>query len=443
MNTQRELDLQMTNNRVTRKYAIAGIVIVAFFFGGLGTWAAVFPLSGAVIAPGVVKVSMERQTIQHLEGGIVDKITVREGDAVQAGQVLVYLKSSQADASVSLLTGQLWRKLAESVRLKAEGLLAKHIIWPEELNGSQAGPGLKKILDEEQWIFLSHQKDLAGKILLNESQIEQLKEKIIGDRKERIAHEKIIFSLNDELASKQLLFEKGYIGKTQVLTLERMLADHEGQSGRLQQVIAESRHKIEELKLGIIDLKNTYQNNAINELSLVNEQIFEIREKLKPEVDQKKRLKIEAPISGIVLNLQIHSEDSGVVQPGQPLMDIVPENAELIIETKVRTDQITKVKEGQAAKVQLTAFNRREIVPIEGIVTHVSADLLTERTADGEMPFYLTHIEILEQVVKESGAYLSPGMPAVCYITTESRSIIDYMLEPIIENLDKALRESN
>ena len=443
MNTQRELDLQTSNARATRNYVIAGIVIVAFFFGGLGAWAALFPLSGAVIAPGVVKVSMDRQTIQHLEGGIVDKITVREGDHVQEGQVLVILKSSQIDASVSLLKGQLWLKLAESARLRAEGLLAKNITWPEELDVSRAGPELKKILDEEQSMFLTRRKDVAGKIKLYESQIEQLNEKIIGAKEEKTAHEKIILSLGEELTAKKALFEERYIDKTQVFSLERALADHQGQSGRLQQVIAETRQKIEEFKLRIIDLRNTYQEKAVTELGRVNDQIFEIREQLKPRVDQKERLEIKAPMAGIVLNLQIHSEDGGVIQSGQPLMDIVPENAELIIETKVRTDQITKVKQGQAAKVQLTAFNRREIAPIQGTVTYVSADQLTERGPAGEMAFYMTHIEIPEGVMKESGAYLSPGMPAVCYITTETRTIIDYLLEPIMENLDKALRESS
>jgi HlyD family type I secretion membrane fusion protein len=443
MRTQREEDLQSANDRSTRNYVIAGIVIVVFFFGGLGAWAALFPFSGAVIAPGVVKVSMERKTIQHLEGGIIDKIIVREGDTVKEGQVLVRLKSSQIEASVSLLEGQLWLKLAESARLKAEGLLAEQIEWPDELDAAQAGPALKKILDEERTVFVTRRKDLAGKIQLYASQIEQFNEKIIGAKEEKRAHEKIIGSLREELAAKKALFQERYIDKTQVLSLERALADHEGQAGRLRQVIAETRQKIEELKLRIIDLRNTYQDKAVTELSRVNDQIFEIREQLKPRIDQKERLEIKAPMAGVVINLQIHSEDAGVIQPGQPLMDIVPENADLIIETKVRTDQITKVKQGQAAKVQLTAFNRREIPPIAGTVTYVSADQLTERTAAGEMPFYVSHIEIPEKELEDAGAYLSPGMPAVCYITTETRTIVDYLLEPIMENLDKALRESN
>lgn len=443
MSTQRDQELTAANDRATRNYIIAGVLIVAFFFGGLGAWAALFPISGAVIAPGVVKVSMERQVIQHLEGGIVDKITVREGDHVEAGQVLVRLKSSQIEASVSLLEGQLWLKLAEGARLKAESQLAGRIDWPEEIDADRATPEIRKILGEEQAVFASRRKDLDGKIQLYASQIKQFEEKIIGARGERAAHEKIIVSLREELDAKKILFKDRYIDKTQVLSLERALADREGQAESLRQVIAETRQKIEELKLRMIDLKNTYQDNAVTELSRVNDQIFEIREQLKPRVDQKERLEIRAPMAGVVINLQVHSEEAGVIQPGQPLMDIVPEDAELIIETKVRTDQITQVEVGQDAKVQLTAFNRREIPPIAGKVTYVSADQLTERTAAGEMPFYISRIEVPESELKDAGAYLSPGMPAVCYITTETRTIIDYLLEPIMENLDKALRETH
>ena len=443
MSKQKELDLQKENDQATRNYVIAGMLIVAIFFGGLGAWAALFPVSGAVIAPGVVKVSMERKTVQHLEGGIVDRIMVLEGDRVQQGQVLVRLKSSQIEAAVSLLEGQLILKLAESARLMAESLLEERIVWPEELKVSEADPVQRKIIGVERSVFESRRKDLAGKIRLHESQIEQLNERIIGAEQERRSHQKIIASLGEELEAKRTLFQERYIDKTQVFSLERALADHEGQAGRLQQVIAESRQKIEELNLRVIDLRNTYQDKAVTELSHVNDQIFEIREQLKPRLDQKKRLEIKAPIDGVVINLKIHSESAGVIQPGQTLMDIVPLDADLFIEIKVRTDQITKVKLHQEAKVQLTAFNRREVPPIAGSVTYVSADQITERSGAGEMSFYLCYIEVPDEELKQAGAYLSPGMPAVCYITTETRTIIDYLIDPIISNMDRALRETN
>ena len=426
-----------------RKYIVAGLLIIAAFFGGLGAWAAFFPFSGAVIAPGIVKVSMERKTVQHLEGGIVDKIFVKGGDLVEKGQVLLRLKSSRVAASVSLLQGQLWVKTAEFARLKAESRFADTIVWPDSLPNVEKEPSLAKILQEENEVFTSKKKDLLGKTRLYISQIEQLKQKILGAEEEMSAHKKIIASIHEELMAKEALYKDRYIDKAQLLTLRRGLAEREGQAGALRQVIAETGQKIEEMKLRIIDLRNTYQEKAIFELSRVSDQIFEIREKLKPTLDQQERLEIRAPVTGEVINLQIHSEDGGVIRPGDPLMDIVPKNAELIVEARIRTDNITKVQKGQLTKVQLTAFNRRKIPPIEGVVTYISADQLTERTSAGDIPYYVAHIKVNEKDLEESGAYLSPGMPAVCYVTTEMRTILDYLLDPIIENIDQALRESS
>jgi len=424
-----------------RKCIIAGILIIVIFFGGLGAWAAFFPFSGAVIAPGIVKVSMERKTVQHLEGGIVDKIFVKEGDLVEKGQVLVSLKSTSVDASVSLLQGQLWNKIVESARFKAESQFADTIIWPDSLPNVETEPALAKILQEEEAVFRSKKKDLQGKSELYLSQIEQLKQKIIGAQEEMAAQEKIVRNIREELTAKEVLYTDRYIDKAQLLTLQRTLAEHEGQTGALRQVIAETGQKIEEMKLRIIDLRNTYQQTAISELSRVNDQVYELREKLKPNMDQKERLEIKAPLSGEVINLKIHSEDGGVIRPGEPLLEIVPENAKLVIESHVQTQDVTHIQKGQPAKVQLTAFNRRDIPPIEGMVTYVSADKLTQQTSSGEMPYYLVHVNVDEKSLKESGAYLSPGMPAVCYITTETRTILGYLLDPILQNFDRALRE--
>ena len=384
-----------------RKYIVAGLLIIAAFFGGLGAWAAFFPFSGAVIAPGMVKVSMERKTVQHLEGGIVDRIFVRGGDLVEKGQVLVRLKSSRVAASVNLLQGQLWVKTAEFARLKAESRFADTIVWPASLPEAEKAPLLAKILQEENEVFTSRKKDLLGKTQLYMSQIEQFKQKIMGAEEEMAAHGKIIASITEELAAKEALYKDRYIDKAQLLTLRRGLAEREGQAGALRQVIAETGQKIEEMKLRIIDLRNTYQEKAIFELSRVSDQIFEIREKLKPTLDQQERLEIQAPVAGIVINLQIHSEDGGVIRPGDPLMDIVPKNAELIVEARIRTDNITRVQKGQKTKVQLTAFNRRKIPPIEGVVIYISADQLTERTPAGDIPYYVAHIKVNEKDLEE------------------------------------------
>ena len=438
-----------TSNRVDKalntnpkRFIIGGLIIVLVFFGGLGAWSALFPFAGAVIAPGTVKVSQERKTIQHLEGGIVDEILVKEGDKVDKGQVLVRLKSSQINASVSLLQGRLWAQMAKADRLEAESRLKGSIDWKPELLQRQDNPDVVEVMAKEKDIFASRREDLQGKISLHRSQIDQLNEKIEGAKEELNAQKEIIAILNEEIAAKEELYKDRYIDKAKILELKRMLSERKGRAGSLKQTIAETRQKIEELKLRIVDLRNTYREKAVTELGKVTDAVFQLREQIRPKLDAKQRLEIKAPITGEVLNMRVHSEDSGVVKPGEPILDIVPEQAELIVEARIRLDQITDVFKGQSTKVQLSAFNRRTTPPIPGEVVYVSADQLEQRTSRGNQAFYNVHVQVDQQELEESGAYLSPGMPVVCYITTEERTVIGYLLEPILEVVDKSMRES-
>jgi HlyD family type I secretion membrane fusion protein len=329
-------------------------------------------------------VTQERKTVQHLEGGIVDEIYVREGSKVQSGQLLVRLKSEAAVASVDMLRGQLTAKLAQQARLLAESRLEETIDWPQELTARSQDPEVAAILKKERDIFTSQRADLLGKLDLLESQIRQLQEKIIGAEEEFDANNRIIAALQEEVEAKQALLEGRYIDMSQVLELRRRLAEREGARGRLRQTIAETRQRIEELNLQRVDLKNSYRTHAATRLSEVSDEVFALREKLRPALDTRVRLEIRAPIAGEVINLQVHSEGAGVVRPGQPIMEIVPEDAELIVESRIKPEDITKVRPGQSAKVQLTAFNRREVPPVDGEVIYVSADQLMDERANAQ-----------------------------------------------------------
>ncbi len=442
MTTQQEQAQQTRKIKTNPNTLIlAGVLIIVLFFGGIGVWSAFFPFQGAIIASGTVKVSNEKKTVQHLEGGIVNEILVQEGDRVENGQTLIRLKSSKVTASVSLLRGQLRAKKAEAARLKAESTMEKSTDWPEDLIEVKDRPEVAMILKKQQDIFVSRRKDLKGKISLHHSQIDQLKEQIDGIREEFLAQKDIIQALQEELSAKEELLQGEYIDKAAILELRRMLAERKGRKGRLKQNIAEVRQKVEELKLQIVDLRNSYREKAVSRLSEVSDLIFELREKLRPQVDAQQRLEIIAPIAGEVMNLRIHSEESGVIQAGQPILDIVPGKAKLIVEARVRLQDITNVKKGQHTKVQLSAFSRRSTPPIPGEVVYVSADQVTKDTGKGKASYYLAHIQVDREQLKETGAYLSPGMPAVCYITTEKRTILSYLLEPILGIVDQAMRE--
>jgi len=423
------------------KYIIAGLLVIVFFFGGLVIWSVYFPFQGAVIAPGVVNVFGERKVVQHLEGGIINKIFVKEGDEVAQGDVLIELKSSQVSSNVELLQGRLWAKEAEAARLRAEAGMKPSISWPKALDELKDDQEIAPILSSEQDIFVSRRSDLQGKTKLYQSQISQTKNRIEGAKEELKSVTEIIRNLEEDLAGKRPLLAEKYMGKTDILTLERSLSEYQGRKGKLKQDIAQFTQMIEEYKLRIADMENQYTDAAVSKLGEVTDMIFDLKDQITPMLDAQHRLEVRAPVSGVVLNIQVHSEDSGVIQPGMPLLEIVPKDLKMVIKAQVRPQDIISVKKGQPSKVQLAAFQRKSTPPIRGKVTYVSPDLMRQQTPHGEMSYYEVHVQVDEVDLKAHNAYLSPGMPAACYITTESRTVISYLLDPLLENVDKAMRE--
>ncbi len=423
------------------RYIVAGLIIILIFFGGLAVWAVYFPFQGAVIATGVVKVFGERKIVQHLEGGMINRIFVKEGDKVEQGDVLIELKSSRVLSDVELLRGRLLSKLAEQARLNAEIGMKEEIKWPEDLMALKDNSEVADIIATETNIFRHKKSDMEGKISLYNSQIKQLGNKIEGAREEYKTQEVVIANLNEELSAKRPLVKDKYMGKTEVLELERALAQNQGRKGKLTQDIAEYEQMIQGLRLNIMDLQNQYKERAVSSLAVTKDAISQLQEQIKPPLDARERLQIKAPITGEVLTLMVNSEGSGVIQPGMALMEIVPIDSKLIIEVHIRPQDITNVSKGQKTKVQLSAFQRASIPPIPGKVTYISSDLVTQRTNTGNVSYYVAHVEVDQKELEEKQAYLSPGMPVTCYITTDKRNVISYLLGPLLENVDHAMRE--
>jgi HlyD family type I secretion membrane fusion protein len=422
------------------KIVIAGVIVILIFFGGIAAWSIYFPFQGAVIAPGTVMVSGKKRMVQHLEGGIIDEILVREGSRVETGEILIRLTDTRVVSSVDLFQGMLWAKAAEAARLTAEVGMKDRVAWPQMLLDMKEDEEVADILAKEQDIFAFRRTDLMGKISLYNSQILQLEERISGAREELAAQAGVISKLEEELAATRPLLADKYMGKTRVLELERQLFETQGRRGSLNQSIAEYRQKIEEFRLNIVDLQNQYREKAVSNLGQVRDTIFELREKIRPLLDAKERLAVRAPISGTIINMQVNSE-SGVIRAGMPLMEIVPEPWELIIHTKVRPVDITRIQEGQVTNVQLSAFERYLVPPVKGEVVYISSDLVTDETDRSQMSHYDVHVKVKQADLEIYNAYLAPGMPVACYITTEKRSIMSYLLNPLLKNLDRALRE--
>jgi HlyD family type I secretion membrane fusion protein len=422
-----------------RKIILTGMIIIALFFGGLVGWAALASIHGAVIASGRVKVEAERKTVQHLEGGIVESILVTDGDTVKAGQPLIRMESAQIVASADSYRKQRDKDLVMQARLQAEKVFKKSIEWPKILLDRKNDPSIAEMMASEEKVFQARRELFDGQVSLYQNQIDQIKKQIAGYDEQIRSEGNIIQSLEEERKAKQELYEGRYLERSQLLQLERELSSHQGQRGRLMQNVAEAKQKIGELSLRTSDVRNRWNDEVSGNLSKVEGELFQIQEKLRPLEDAQDRLVITAPVDGRVVDLKIHSP-GGVVRPGEPLMDIVPENRPLIVEVKVPTNKITDVYVGQQAMVTLDAFDRRTVPPVPGTVTYVSADRLEEQTAQGKMPFYTAYVQLDEKALHEAGAYLYPGMPVTAFMTTKERTILAVILEPLEKNFERAMR---
>lgn len=423
-----------------RRIIRQGLVVIILFFGVLGVWATFSEISGAVVGQGKVKIETERKTVQHLEGGIVDEILVREGDTVTAGQPLIVLESIQVDASVDMLRKQLAASLASQARYTAEKDLKKTIILSDELLSLVEQTSSNDVIANEQKIFSARRDALDGQVSLLKSQMGQLNAQISGSQEQLKAEEAILGTLEEELKAKRQLYAERYLEKSQILELERQLATHQGNRGRLRQSIAEARQKDAELRLRIEDARNRFVEDASNQLGRLDNEILQIRDRIRPLKDAKRRLQVVAPVGGRVVGLKVHSK-GGVVRPGEPMLDIVPDDNPLIVEVQVPVNKVTEVYPGQEAQVQLDAFDIRITPLMKAKVSYISADRIEDKTNAGVMPYYMCYVEIDPKGLKDAAVYLSPGMPATVFITTKKKTVLYYMLEPLIKNWSLALRE--
>ncbi|MDD4393510.1 MAG: HlyD family type I secretion periplasmic adaptor subunit [Desulfobacterales bacterium] len=418
----------------------AGLIIVGVFFGIGGLWMTLAQITGAVIASGEVRVDTERKTVQHLEGGIVRQILVRNGDKVEVGQPLILLENARVMAAIDQLNLQLTATLIENARLDAEKELAAAPQWPER-SIVVAQVKFDELVKSANKVFTSGRRALKNQTALLEKQIDQLREQEISLDGRLVAEQQIIDALQEELDAKLVLYKDHYIDKTRILELRRALAEHRGIKAQIHGSRAELKERIAEFELRINALDNDYRQQAVTRQSEVAQRIYDLQQQLLPLDDARQRLTVTAPVSGEVVALQVHSA-GGVVSPGQPLLDIVPKDSPLIIECRIMVKDITHVFKGQPADVQLLAFSQRTTPKVVGTVVYISADRIMQRTPYGEQPTYVAHIQLDKEELAANDLYLTAGMPAAVYIRTKPRTVLDYALEPLKENFDRALREN-
>ncbi|MFW6105903.1 MAG: HlyD family type I secretion periplasmic adaptor subunit [Desulfovermiculus sp.] len=426
----------------SRRVIIVGLIFVALLFGGLGTWAATAKLQGAVIATGEIIVESYRKQVQHQEGGTIDKILVREGDLVEKGDVLVRMDGERVRAERNLYRGQMDAMLARQARLRAEKDQESSISWPKSLVDRSDVQEVQENMDTEEEIFESRLAAKESQVLLNRSQINQLQTQITGQERQIQSVQKTIASLEEEIEVKSDLLEGRYLDRSQVMELQRNFHSYRVRRDELKTEIEQARERIKELELEIEDLEKQYIQEAASQLGDVRQSILELREKLRPAEDACRRLEIKAPASGTVVSMKVRTE-GGVIRGGDPLMEIVPNDSSLIVSARVEPGKIDDVRTEQKASVMLSAFPTRYTPKVDGEVTYVSADRI-EPKQQKTPPYYQAYIHLEEQSLNnaiDDPAKLTPGMPAEVYIQTEPQTVLDYILSPITESIDRAFRE--
>jgi len=419
-----------------RRLPAWGTGLIVAGFGALAGWAALAPIQSAAVAPGVVKVAGERKTIQHLEGGIVREILVREDQRVDTGDVLVLLDDLTARTRHGLLQGEHDAVTAELARLEAERDGRASAAFPPELVARRDDPRIARLLEGEAQLLASRQAALQGQLDVLAQRQQQAREKIAGRETEIAATRTKLAFITEELEGAKSLLEVGIYLKTRYWALKRAEADLEAEIGRLGADIAEARAQIGEAELRRIDLRNQQRRDAADRIQDLRARLRDLGERLAAADDALARTRITAPQPGTVIGLQVHTR-GGVIRPGAPILDLVPRDERLLVEARIRPEDIDRVRRGMPAEVRFTAFNQRTTPVFPGEVVRVSADRFTD-PARG-LAWYAAQVAI--DAGRGAKLALQPGMPAEVYIVTGERTVLSYLVRPIREQIRRSMLE--
>lgn len=418
----------------------AGLIAVVLLVLMITAWVTMAPLSGAAIAPGVVKVDMNRKTVQHQEGGIVSEILVRDGSKVKAGDTLVVLKDVRVDASNELVQTQLDAEVAKSARLFAEQSWAREVTFPPELAARAEEPRVGELLERERLLFRARRDAYNSQFTLIQAQIRETEAEIGARNQQLKSDSKAIGLQKEELAANEALVHDGFVSKTRLLELQRSQAEMESRRGENLSELARAKQKVADLQLRAETLRSTFMQEAASELRQTTANVFDLRQRLRPAQDAEQRQRIAAPIDGEVVDMKITSVGA-VIAPREPILDIVPADADLIIEARVQPKDISSLHEGAEADVRLTSFRRRLTPVVPGEVSYISADRLEDKA--NNTYYYVAHVKVTPEALRDAGdLWLQAGMPADVYIKTTDRTALQYFLDPIVGFLQRSLREN-
>lgn len=418
-----------------------GLWVMFALFGVFGLWAGCAPLQSAAVAPGSIVLDSNKKVIQHLEGGIISEIFVKDGDFVQANQPLIRLDETGAKARFDILVSQVRTLRANEIRLIAEREGREVVNFEDPWLKDKNNPEVNTILTTQTQLFESRMKAVAGQVEVLQQRIKQSGDEISGLEAQVAAAKSQIAYLNDEIKTVKSLVDKGQALRPRLLALQRQASELLGRQGELQAMISRAKQNITQSEVEILNAENQHRNEVEKELRDVQAQLADFSERLKAAEDVKNRLDIVAPQSGIISNLVYHTK-GGVIQPGSAVMEIVPKDDKLIVEARVALNDIDVVHADLPARVRLSAFKSRRVPVLDGKVINVSADRIVDKNTGAA--YYLARVEIDQDEIDNhlsEKVELYPGMPAEVLIVTGTRTMLNYLFAPIGDSMFHAFRE--
>lgn len=417
-----------------------GLIVLLLGFGGFIAWAGFAPLDAGVTAEATVQVAGNRKSVQHLEGGTVDEILVKEGDRVQEGQVLVRLNATRALSEQGVVSAQYLVAKVTEARLLAErdGLDAIEVD-PDVVERFRDDSRYASALASQQRLFKTRRDALEGEVAILRENLAGAEQQLRGLEEVQKSRKSQIGYINRELSGVRELAKEGYLPRNRMFELERDAAQLQAALSNDVVEAGRTRNQIAELKLRILQRHQDYQKEVQSELSDIQREASALGDRLTGIDYTVRETIIRAPIGGYVQNLSVHTV-GGVIGPGTLLMEVVPTDASYLVQARVPVQSIDRVTTGQDVDITFPALNQRIIPNIPGKVLTVSADRLVDEAT--QMPYYLAQVEVTpEGVTMLQNESIRAGMPAAVLIRLGERTMLNYLLKPFVERLDRSFKE--
>jgi len=419
-------------------YLIAGLVTISVLTLGVGGLAATTEISGAVVSSGTVVVGTGLTRIQHPNGGVVKEVLVHEGDQIRWGDVLMRLDETQVRANLAIVETSLLELNARQARLNAELDGADKIAFPLQMS-FDSNPLAVRVMESEQRVFSSRQTSLNGQRSQLLERVAQFEQQVAGLEAAGAAKDDELVWLDRELESVRESYAKQMVQLSRLSELERSAAALRGAIGQLQSSISETRGRIAETKLQMLQVDDEHRRSAAEELRQVEAQIAELNERQRAASDQLDRVEIRAPLAGTINEISIASPGE-VVSPGEQIMTISPADGELTVEARVALQNIDQLHIGQTGRLKFTAFNQRSTPELDGTLDFIAPDPTLDPLTRTNS--YVVRIKIsAEQLALLDGLSVVSGMPVETFIQTEQRTLLSYLLRPLTDQMAHMFRE--